>query len=1390
MQRILSALVLLGLANAPATAEVSEAPLAIVGVTLHEAGLPVVADAAILIVDGRIAAAGAHLDIPTFAERLDATGLHAYPGFIDADANLGIPDEPRSPEERARFEDENPDTAQGPLVETRRANRRGIRPQWRAEEVFDPSEDDLAAHRRAGFTTALVGPRGGLLGGHSALIQLGDTPRRRAVLLTDFAQHGSFSPYEPGDYPRTPLGSIAALRQFFYDVSWYRQLARLPRSAAPAERLPVDPALAAGVDVGIGAQVLIFEAQTEAEILRALKLAEEFELRLWISGGREAYKVQDILKARGIPVIASLAFEDEPVAETHEANGVRTYWEPQRLREERLRLWREQVTNVQSLAAAGVDVALSTRGAEDLAAFQKNLRTAVQEGLDPAVALTALTDTPAKLVGLRSTLGVLTPGALANVVLFDKPFEEEKAKARYVFIDGRRFEYEDKPRDADDDDADDDDAKKDADSASDKPSLQRDDETIDDPHRPKLTRDEATDVGTPGMSAPPARDPLGPDTHGPSDVATTGVPTPAPDSTEGHAGKTQPAAGQPREPGWRGEIEADRKPELHTGGNVFIRGATVLPMDGAVLKDASILVRGGRIEAIGTDLTAPDGIAVLDATGLFVMPGIIDCHSHMALDAVNEGVLSVSAEVRVGDVIDPRQVALYRALAGGVTTIHTMHGSANTIGGECVVLKLRYGKSADELRFAGAPRTLKFALGENVTHMNNAPRGDRFPHTRMGVESVLRQALTAAGEYRDALARHQADDPPIRRDLRLEALADVLAGEVWVHCHGYRADEYLRLIDVAESFGFRIGVMQHCLEAYRIVPEIARHGCGVSTFANDWAYKLEAYSGIPYNAAMLAEAGICTSVNSDSPVTIRYMNLQAAMAIRWGGLNSTEALALITRNPAEQLGIADRVGTLAVGKDGDFAIFDGHPLDAFSRCVYTLIDGEVYFARPEPQRVAPHNPVQRAPQTFATVEVNSSGLYLLTGATIHPIASPDVENADLLIRDGRIARIAAHISTSGATTVDVKGAHVWPGLIDAGTQLGLSEILEIPATRDDREIARIQPELRALSAIHADSAHLAIARSAGITTALTRPAGGMVSGTSAIIDLTGWSTPEMIRTADFALHLDVPSLPLHLTGKRAKERRTQHEDAMKELTHFFRRARNDLHWRRSDQPAPPHDLRLEALAPYLAGDKPVVLAANSYKEIIDALDFAARQELRPIIYGGAEAWKCADVLAEKHIPVILASPWSYPRGDFEPYDSAFACAAALDAAGVKFCFGSDSAATAYDLPYMAGSAVAYGLPPERAMYALTLGAAEILGIDDEVGSLAPGKVANLIVTSDIPIQAIAGVSHMFIRGAPVDLNNLHTHNRDRFAARPTPDLPPQVRLVGPPALTRTPEANP
>ncbi len=390
----------------------------------------------------------------------------------------------------------------------------------------------------------------------------------------------------------------------------------------------------------------------------------------------------------------------------------------------------------------------------------------------------------------------------------------------------------------------------------------------------------------------------------------------------------------------------------HLGAqDLVIRGGTVLTVTDGV-REGPIVIRDGRIASIGDTSAVPDGVAVVEAEGRFIMPGIVDAHSHIAAESINEGTVAVSSMTGTHDVVDPYDINIYRELAGGVTTSNILHGSANPIGGLNVVIKHRWGATADELVFEGAPPGIKFALGENPKRSRGMPPGveRRYPATRMGVQDVIRQAFVEAEAYREAHADHEARvargerSIPPRRDLKLEHLVEVLEGTRLVHAHCYRQDEILQLLRVAEEFGVRIATLQHVLEGYKVADEIAAHGAGASTFSDWWAYKVEAYDAIPHNAALMAERGVLVSINSDSAEEARHLNQEAAKAVKWGGMTEEQALGTITINPAIHLGVGDRVGSIEVGKDADLAIFDRHPLSTYAVNQMTIVDGKVLFS--------------------------------------------------------------------------------------------------------------------------------------------------------------------------------------------------------------------------------------------------------------------------------------------------------------------------------------------------------------------------------------------------------------------------------------------------------------
>ena len=399
-----------------------------------------------------------------------------------------------------------------------------------------------------------------------------------------------------------------------------------------------------------------------------------------------------------------------------------------------------------------------------------------------------------------------------------------------------------------------------------------------------------------------------------------------------------------------------------SGQDLLIRGGTVITITNGDLPDTDVLIRDGKIVEIGENLEAPEGIRVIDAQGRFVMPGILDDHSHMGVDrGINEGSRSVVPEVSIADVIKHDDPAFFTALAGGITTIHTMHGSANSIGGQNETIKIKWGRPWEDLVIEEAPITLKLALGENVRR-SSSDNPTRYPRSRSGVAEVMRESFQQAQNYLDAWEKYEAEQAawdranrrsrgltplPPKRDLQLEALADALKGTSILRVHGYRADEMAMMMEVANEFGIPPGVFEHALDGYKIAPELAQYGWATSVFADSWGYKIEAYEAIPYKMLIHYENGVRTSINSDSAERVRRLYQEAARGVKYGGIPENECLKMITINAALNLGIDHLVGSIEVGKDGDIAIFSHYPLHTPARVEMTVIEGEVFFDRSE-----------------------------------------------------------------------------------------------------------------------------------------------------------------------------------------------------------------------------------------------------------------------------------------------------------------------------------------------------------------------------------------------------------------------------------------------------------
>jgi len=846
----------------------------------------------ILIRNGRIVAVKESIAAPADAQVWNMEGATVYAGFIDV--HLDLPGtsqavvndytDPIDTQEdgrtagRIRFfgvptEEADPGTP-GPGAELPT-----LRPEHREVEDYAPKAKTLEGLRELGFTTANVVPSGGILRGTSALVALSDGNPNQAVLKPDVFQHVAFE--EPrrreDNYPGSLMGVIAAIRQSLLDADYYsRDWAHYERHEKERARPEFNPARAALKPVLDRKMPVVFEPGSILMVHRASNLAGEFNVEFHLLASGQEWRRPDLVRAIKASFIVPLAFPEVPKMPEPED------WDQLGL--DTLRAWDWAPENPALLRREGREVALTTHGLAERKDFRKNLRLAVDRGLNEEDALAALTTVPASMCGVANHLGTIEPGKLASLtVVDDGGYFDPKNKVREVWIEGRRYPVR----------------------PGDKPKADGKTEDEKDPKEEEKEKDQDE---------------------------------PSPDAPSRKERTARLAL-------------ADRGPVAEPPA-VLVRGATLWTAGPeGLLVEADLLVVNGKIKAVGKELELPrarrdDGM-VIDGTGLHVTPGLIDAHSHsMILGRVNENTLPSSAMVRIADVVNSETDNIPRQLAGGLTVASLLHGSANPMGGQNAVIKLRFGAGPDELIFEEAPPGIKFALGENVKQSNWGEKYTRrFPQTRMGVPTFMANRFAAARDYTRRQQLRRAEDPPVRTDLELEALAEILAGRRWVHCHSYRQDEILALLRLAESFGFTIGTLQHVLEGYKIADEIAAHGAGASCFSDWWAYKFEVYDAIPYAGSLMHERGVLTTFNSDSSDLARRMNLEAAKAVKYGATPEMEALKFVTLNAARQLRIDARVGSLEEGKDGDFVIWNGPPLDTRSMCLQTWIEGRQYFER-------------------------------------------------------------------------------------------------------------------------------------------------------------------------------------------------------------------------------------------------------------------------------------------------------------------------------------------------------------------------------------------------------------------------------------------------------------
>ncbi|MHC4447048.1 MAG: amidohydrolase family protein, partial [Planctomycetota bacterium] len=889
-----------------------------------------------------------------------------YPGLIDAAVLIGIAE---APEDRGAHWNER------------------VHPQVRMADQPPPDASLRKELRSLGFTAAAVYPSGGILRGSGTVIALAGEDEHvlaydeRAAMAVGFSSRGSFG---SASYPGSRMGAITLIRQTLYDARWHAERLRVwqrdPLGHEPPE--PAD-ALVALADAIAGRQHVLFDVSDELNALRAARIGDDFDLDgILLASGFE-FRRLDAVAATGWPLIVPLSYPDRPeVSSLAQARGTS-------LRE--MMTWEQAPTNPRRLAEAGATIALTSHRLKKRSSFYGALHKAIDHGLSADDALAALTTTPAQMLDLDHLLGTIEPGKAANLVVVDGSLFDRKPKIRATWVNGRRHEVSKQPQF----------------KLVGKATLRTEsglEATVDiDTVKSRFTLhlpdgktkakaqkvifqhdqlavlvdgrlfDVEGYVHLTGTLTEGAIVGVGVLPDGEEFAFTLALKDEGPQETEQadeeEDEKEEPAA-EAEESGRKPQGDEDEEPDEDDDGvpeqlvyplgayglsekpqpqTVAVLGATIWTCGPAgIIDDAAMLVRGGRIAFIGeaAGYDPPPDAVIIDASGRHITPGLIDCHSHTGIDGgVNEWSQAVTAEVRIADVIDPDDINWYRELAGGLTAANQLHGSANPIGGQNSVVKLKWSASADEFRVDDALGGIKFALGENVKRSQG-----RYPNTRMGVEAIIRDAFTAAVQYENEWERYRSLSPdarrrtmPPRRDLELDALVEILEGQRLVHSHSYRQDEILMLIRLAEEYGFTIGTFQHVLEGYKVAEAIAAHGAGASTFSDWWAYKVEVMDAIPYNGALMHEVGVVVSFNSDSSELARRLNTEAAKAVRYGGVEPHEALKFVTLNPARQLRIEHRCGSLEAGKDADFAVFSESPLSTYAVCEQTWIEGARYF---------------------------------------------------------------------------------------------------------------------------------------------------------------------------------------------------------------------------------------------------------------------------------------------------------------------------------------------------------------------------------------------------------------------------------------------------------------
>jgi imidazolonepropionase-like amidohydrolase len=906
-------------------------------------------NATLLIRDGRIEAIGNAVTIPKEAVVLDVRGKTIYPAFIEPFGNYGMPEMPQ------QTQGQGGGGGGGRGAPQMLSNKKGafswneaLKTEFKASDVFALNEKDAEILRGVGFGAVLSHRMDGMSRGTAVMVTTANE-REHSTIVKPIAAH--ILSFNKGtstqNNPNSLMGGIALLRQTYLDGNWY---------ATEGGKEERNFSLEAWNNVQSLPQ--IFEVSDKLEAIRAVKIANEFGKKYIIKGRGDEYQRLDAMKALNTSFILPLNFPD--------AYDVEDPFDALQTPLSDLKHWERAPTNAARLAKEGVEIAFTTQGLKDKKDFLKQIRLAIEAGLSEADALKAITETPAKMLGIND-LGNLEKGKIANFLITSDNIFSKDAKIFHTWVNGKGYVVND----------------------MDKPSLQgtysfqygknvykmiqvspTGEMTVFKNDTAKVKAEVSQNRNSVTLSfTPPGEKEVvrlsgfyeGGMMRGQGQTGD-GTWVTWESAPLAFTGKAETAATSPNRAGNlarfanMGEMTypfgAYGKSELPKAERVVFKNATVWTNEtDGVLQNTDVLIEGGKILQVGKNLTVSMG-KTIDATGKHLTAGIIDEHSHIAISkGVNEGSQASTAEVRIADVVNSEDVNIYRQLAGGVTSSHLLHGSANPIGGQTQLIKLRWGYEPEKMKFENWDRFIKFALGENVKQSNgDIPESMRirFPQSRMGVEQVYEDHFNRAKEY----AALRKSSKTYRKDLELECLADILEKKCFITCHSYVQSEITMLLRVAEKYNVKVNTFTHILEGYKVADKMQKHGVAAAGFADWWNYKYEVYEAIPQNMAMMNQQGVLVSINSDDAEMARRLNQEAAKSMMYAGLkDEAEVFKFVTLNPAKTLHVDNRVGSIKVGKDADVVLWSDNPLSIYAKAEQTYVDGIKFFDREEDKKM-------------------------------------------------------------------------------------------------------------------------------------------------------------------------------------------------------------------------------------------------------------------------------------------------------------------------------------------------------------------------------------------------------------------------------------------------------